>query len=137
MLRYYCAIRTRLHALAALYTFALVYNSVLVNNRYSVLRTVLLALVCQTTPASRRNHNSVNGTFVTSYIYNFNDIRIVFVAAERKFNSFADYRPFLIDTTTHSRIRSRDNLFRNVKINAFQISVVYMFDDGFQRFIFK
>ena len=97
----------------------------------------VFATMRQTTAARRSNFVTVYGAFVAGYIYNLNDVLIVFIAAHGEFDALGKYRPFLIYAAAHGRNFAGNDYLGNVYGVFSQSTRPRLTRDFAQDFVFK
>lgn len=123
------AVRARLRAFPAFDALALVDDRLSVDDLNGVLRASLLTAVYDTAAAGRRDEHAPDGTFVAGDVDDFHHVGIVFIAAERQFDTFLHDGALLIDTTAHFRLGSRRDLFGDIYVDVIVTMFVFVFDE--------
>ena len=109
---------TSLSTFAALDALLFIDDRFLVHDRDRAARANVLTTMNDTSAACGSNENSVDRALVAGNVDDFDDVRVRFISAERKFDTLLKYRAFLVDAATHASLGARNDFFRNVGVNA-------------------
>ena len=105
-----CVIGAGVEALSAFHTFGLVDHGAVVHNADRALRADVHALVGDAAAAGFGDAHALDRALVAGDLDNFDDIRIMLVAAHCELDALLHDRALLIDTAAHCRLILDDQL---------------------------
>ena len=112
-------------------------RDVIMVKSYCAKATHVLATVGKTAPARVGDFIAAHRAFVARDVDNFDDVRVVFVAAHRHFDALCKDCPFFIYATTHRRDFPRDDDFRNIQNVFFKRACPRLLCNFAQHLIFE
>ena len=131
-----CRIGASLCAFSAFDAFALVYNSMVVNNIDGIFGTCVLASMEHTAAAGRGNIDTIGWAFVTSGIHYLYGVFVVLVATHSHLDSVLHDGTFLVDAATYRGLGAWSDNLGYLKVSVLKTSFIGSAYHFFQYLIF-
>ena len=130
-------VRAGLGAFAAFDALAFIHDRLVVDDLDGVFRADLLTAVHDAAAAGGRDEYAADRALVAGDIDHLDDVRIVLVPAQRKFDALLHDGALFENTAAHRRLGPGRDLFGDVDINVVVAMFVFVADDRLQNVVFE